>query len=716
MRREARWMAVLAAGLIAVPAHAQFPGEISGRITEAGTGAALEAAAVELPAAGRAARTDASGAFRIRGVEAGRHRVLVRRAGAAGVDTVVVVRDGTVTRLDVALAPAPYALAAVTVAARAAEGARMDRGDIRASGARTAGDVLARMPGVVVRGTGAASEQTVSIRGSAPGAVLVLLDGAPLNDPVTGTADLSAVPAHAVERVTVLPGAQTSRYGPRAQAGVVLIETRRASARHEAALGAGTLGERAGEAEAGFAGGGVAASGGMRARRIGGAFDHPRDANDPTVVRRENADLAEASVFGTVAAPLGGGELRLRGGAETMDRGIPGRAYAPSPAARQSMDRLRGAAAWRRSGIGGSAAVSVTAVGQATHHRDPAPPAGLPYDARTAVRTLHARMEAERRTAGALRWGGGAESAVQRVDAGALRDDAPALRRDGGAWVHGGTAAALGGVDLDLSVQARMDRDGLSGGWHPTHAVSIGAARAGVRLGLAHRSAFSPPTLGDQFFREGVAVAPNPDLRPERVRGEWELSAAAGARVVGADASLAAAAYRADVQGMIVWSPDFRFVWSPRNTDVRRRGVDLRGTLDWPGLRLRGDYALAAVTYTAPGLERVQLVYRPRHTGQVRGEWRGGGWRAEAGARYVGTRNPTPSTINALPGFWTADVVGGREWRAGGYVVSTTVGVDRLFGERAALIYGYPEPGRRVRLELRAGRAERAFTSGTRER
>src|SRR5690606_39532767 len=86
--------------------------------------------------------------------------------------------------------------------------------------------------------------ETVSIRGSSAGAVLVLLDGVAINDPVTGEADLSGVRASAIESVTVLPGARSSRYGPRAEAGVILIETRQPDGERKLSTAVGSLGGR----------------------------------------------------------------------------------------------------------------------------------------------------------------------------------------------------------------------------------------------------------------------------------------------------------------------------------------------------------------------------------------------------------------------------------------------------------------------------------------
>ena len=70
-----------------------------------------------------------------------------------------------------------------------------------------------------------------------------------------------------------------------------------------------------------------------------------------------------------------------------------------------------------------------------------------------------------------------------------------------------------------------------------------------------------------------TGVEPNPDLRAERVPSEVAFDVAHSRAVGTAVASATFAAWAGDVRGMIVWSPDYRFVWSPRNVDVRRRGA-----------------------------------------------------------------------------------------------------------------------------------------------
>jgi hypothetical protein len=79
-------------------------------------------------------------------------------------------------------------------------------------------------------------------------------------------------------------------------------------------------------------------------------------------------------------------------------------------------------------------------------------------------------------------------------------------------------------------------------------------------------------------------------------------------------------------------------------------------------------------------------------------------------ARYPGARDPVAAPINALPGFWSTAVRAGRDWRMGGWTMTTAVDVDRALDEKDSLIAGFPEPGRRVRLDVRISRTDSPAT------
>src|SRR5690606_25276906 len=292
----------------------------------------------------------------------------------------------------------------------------------------------------------------------------------------------------------------------------------------------------------------------------------------------------------SAAAPAGvaGGERRARAGAESLERGIPGKGYAPSREARQELERVRGSASWRHVRPDLSTTLSLVGVSQRVRYADPAPPFGLPYDDVTRVRSLAGKAEAVRPRGGWLRDHGiGAETRWQYVDAGSLSESAPRSRSDVGAFAHASTGAALGAWDAEASLEGRLDRDGVAERWYPNRAIGLRLSSERVSLHLTNRSGYSPPSLGDQFFREGVAVAPNPDLQAERIPWEWDLGASASGRLGQVEATAGTRLYHGDIRGMIVWLPDFRFVWSPRNTNVKRRGLEAWGEVVYPEVGLR---------------------------------------------------------------------------------------------------------------------------------
>lgn len=703
-----RAVRLLAAALLALPlapaaARGQFPAELQGRVLDAATGEPVASADVAVPATNRRTTTSATGGFLLRGLEAGPATVVVAMPGYATASLDVELADGRRESVTVRLAPRPVEVEGLVVRAPAAApvGARtLDHTDLERSGARSLADALESMPGVVVsRGTGGAAR--VSIRGGAADEVLVLIDGAPANDPVTGVADVSRVDASSIERVTVVPGARSAEYGPRAATGVILVRTRGAGNGAEAAASLGSLGERAASLGVGGTAGSwrLGARAGYRASVQSFDFELP-DAIGGGTARWTNAERASASAALTASRATRAGELGVTLTADRTERGLPGTFYGPTPLADERDGRVAASARWTRAGDD----VAIRVVGYGTlersRFRDPAPAVGLPYDdtMRAAQAGGRAELRGDGGALGADGWRLTLDARGDRTDASSLTRAVERLYAGVGA---GATWTLLRAPELRLAPSFRLDR--ADGRAFLTHDVALSAAAGPVRAHLAHRSSVSPPTLGDRFFREGVAVEPNRSLGPERVPSEWELGAELDLRPAGLPTSVGATAFRADVRDMIVWTPDYRFVWSPRNRDVKRAGLDAWASVEAvPGVTLRGEWGWHRVTYDWPGeADTVQLVYRPRHVGRLALDAALDRWTGSLEARYTGVRYPVPARANALPAFWEIDAGIGRSWSAGASELVTRIDVDRLLDNRDAFVFGYPEPGRRLRFELR---------------
>jgi outer membrane receptor protein involved in Fe transport len=98
---------------------------------------------------------------------------------------------------------------------------------LRSRGYLWLGQVLAEEAGIYVEYVPGREGPTMTprFRGATGREVLLLVDGVPVNDLATGWADLKVFPIEGVSRVEVIQGPASFRFGDRAVAGVVNVET-----------------------------------------------------------------------------------------------------------------------------------------------------------------------------------------------------------------------------------------------------------------------------------------------------------------------------------------------------------------------------------------------------------------------------------------------------------------------------------------------------------
>jgi vitamin B12 transporter len=106
----------------------------------------------------------------------------------------------------------------------------IDAQEIKERGVTQALDVLREVPGVdVVRSGGLGGNTAVFIRGANSEHTLVLLDGVPINNPISNARffNFSSFTLDEIERVEVVRGPQSTLYGSNALGGVINIITKR---------------------------------------------------------------------------------------------------------------------------------------------------------------------------------------------------------------------------------------------------------------------------------------------------------------------------------------------------------------------------------------------------------------------------------------------------------------------------------------------------------
>jgi outer membrane cobalamin receptor len=441
---------------------------------------------------------------------------------------------------------------------------------------RTLAEALQDCPGVDTASFGpVGGAQLVSLRGSTPEQVLVLLDGRRLNPAQGGGSDLSLVPLERLERVEVVRGVAPSRFGSEGLGGVVNLVT-----------------------EGGADGGRLEAAAGAGSGRISGLWrgrwreDGPwclrlsgsQGANAPTfryrdpersaVRERANVDsilrTGGAGVTRNLGSPGSGLELSLDLDRTLSRRGAPGLAEFPTPRAR--LEESIGTASFRASWRGTPDAprplsLRVLVLRRHLGYRDPdASP--LPADDSHAFDRGEADLGTERA------FGDHAVvHATLGVSSDRLRSTTDGERTDGsffGAleprWLLGRFAGVPPTGDLAarlvLEAGVRHERSRLFGSRNGPRAGWAWTLHRGSRLVLRASAgrAVRPPSFDDLFFSATAFAHGNPDLRPERT-----VQADLGLRWSPRPLALGLTAFRHDSRDLIQWSPDFAGRWRPLN-------------------------------------------------------------------------------------------------------------------------------------------------------
>lgn len=238
---------LLAVALVsfALPAAAQSVGQIAGTVLTV-KNAPVVGAFISVDDSAPITQTDAEGNFRIDGLAAGMHAVVVRRSGFLPATDSVDVSAATETRLTITLTEKITTLQGVTVigtktdlaerreqlAAVPGGVALVEAPQIRATRQANLKDVLQFVPGVYIQPRfGAADESQISIRGSGlrdnfhARGVNLLVNGMPYRN-ADGFTDFESLEMLTTESIEVYKGGNALRYGGSTLGGAINLDTK----------------------------------------------------------------------------------------------------------------------------------------------------------------------------------------------------------------------------------------------------------------------------------------------------------------------------------------------------------------------------------------------------------------------------------------------------------------------------------------------------------
>ncbi len=250
--------------------------------------------------------------------------------------------------------------------------------EIKASGARNAGEVLASVVGVqTVRYGGLTQPVLVSIRGSSPEQVLVLVDGKRLNSAQGGGVDFSTINPDDIERIEVIRGGASALYGENALGGVVNIIMKDGAGEDFALAVKGSVGsletcEGGGQIQGGFNEGKGNYFFSLSALRTGGSYTYANEHEDDGTAEFVNSD--GSSLNGSIKTGYhisSSLQLNLNGQYHLDEKGVPGTVEFPSENARMADHRFvtGGGVLWDTPM--GAWEGSLSIIKQTRHYEDP---------------------------------------------------------------------------------------------------------------------------------------------------------------------------------------------------------------------------------------------------------------------------------------------------------------------------------------------------------
>jgi len=553
---------------------------------------------------------------------------------------------------------------------------------------RDVGEWLSTGPGVSMRGSAVSGGEAISVRGSRPEGVLVLLDGHPLNDPATGRADLSTVPVGSLRSATLVKGASSARFGSGALSGVLLLESRQAKkSGSSGAIGISSYGGFAGEVHSQLRGSAGTASLSVTWDEARNDFEYEnRLLPGSPVETRYNTDASHLSV--ATAASTGRWRLGLR--YDGSERGSPG------PIGNRLFDDARWADRRAIGTVGWQGATGGIAgrVGWSESGWDPGT-----GGAGSGRNSLMFGLGGDARTGGGLDL-----ELAGRLSVESLRgDDMPGGARRVLAGGSAGRALRAG----PLEVRPALSVDGTGERWAFSPEVGV-QAPIGASLAVRARAgqAFRLPTMADLYLSPSLQVRPNPDLEPERVRIDAELGVTGIWKLGSYELEAELAGWYRQTEDPIVWLASAAARWSPQNLDhLSSAGLESGVSLSTDPSSTSGWKVAASGTLDRSRLgfdtNRNPMPYRPESVAAIGVH----GWSAPVSGRillrWTGPRTTTVAGTRSLPGFTTVDLAAAWSLPLRTVPLQLEGRVENLLDRYYELVELYPEPGRRFSLILR---------------
>jgi len=602
---------------------------------------------------------------------------------------------------------------------------------IKNGSARTLGEMLVQIPGIEILEDGAGSGQKrVSIRGSNPNQVLVLLDGIPLNDPITGEADLNLVPLSIIEDVIIQKGGNAAQSGSGSMGGQVEIRTKQLLSNEiKIGVNAGSFQAKGFQASLSGSIGRFSAFINYDYQTETGDFPYTYQELDGTVVseRRLNAGFNSRQFFIKTGYFTSQHQVILQANLYQSDRGLPGTVFFWTPYASANVKRNLFAANYIFTTNKMSLSLQLSAYQNISEYQNlwPDDPP-LKYK---RVPPYHTNYELEAYQGDVTttwQWSTLNEAIIKLFYRKDIFEDQNLLTTIPGADQQANNLQAAIGLENNFQIPTPdwINQSSLK------LALRYDNVRFNNQVGERQDSFFSPkiglyfgnddgwlwnlqanfgrsfrsPTFADLYYQD-FRVRGNATLLPEK-SVDFDAGIRIGLPWLGRP-EFSLSYFHQKMENLIVWELGSFATWQPTNLDALIEGIEYQFTWPfWPGhlvlnfnhieLNAR-DQSFRHTTHNK------FLIYRPEHTSRIGLNFQYDRLNLTYQKRIVSERYVTAANTVSLPGYQVDDIIirislssGPVNWSLRGMILN-------ISNTRYEIVRDAPLPGRhwRVGLEVR---------------
>lgn len=557
------------------------------------------------------------------------------------------------------------------------------RDDIERRQVQSVQDLLRGEAGIDISNQGGLGKSSsIFLRGANASQTLILVDGVRLGSATLGTTSIESIPIDQIERVEIVRGPRASLYGSDAMGGVIQLFTRKVQGvnlsvgygSHNTQNYSAGFGEQLGQFRFGVNAGYLQSNG------FDSCSGDPVTFSGCGVIQPDDDGYRNSSVTAHVGYAFG---ERVDLEAQTL--------YSQSYT---EFDGFYDAARNRQSAptlklrVQALDSLAFTATGGITEDKNENFLGGISlshFDTRKDVASLQTDWQPSKQHTVSL----GVDYLRDRVDS----DTAYPVnaRRNTGVFLQ-----YLGRIAAhEISASARHD-DNQQFGSYNTGGLGwkwFVLDRA-LAINAGWGKAFHAPSFNDLYYPNDGSSAGNPDLLPERSRS-YELGLSGTHNWL----SWSLQAFHTNVEGLIDWTPDASFFYSPQNlSSATMRGIEATTTATLAAWRVALNYTYLDPRSVGDVNDGRVLPRRARQSGRIDVSYNMGPARLSSTVNVIGPRYDDLSNTARLGGYSTVDFASDVELSK---ALTLQVKLANFFDRRYETARYYNQDGRAIYLTLR---------------